>query len=218
MRFAAKLATLLLAVMPLACTAADNSNAKYKLGEHYFPVRNAQKAADDQQIQVTEVFWYGCPHCYKFDAYIDRWLARKPADVNFQRLPTSLGRPVGLMHSKAFFAAQDLGVFKEFHPLFFQAMHEQRMPMDSPAAIGSIFERVGIATPEFDNSFNGFAVDSQVRKAESLIRDFGITSVPSVVIGGRYWTNATVAGGSYDKMLEVVDQVVAELRRERSGK
>lgn len=217
MRLATRLATLLLALTPLACSAETAATSKFELGEHYFPVRNTSTPTDADKIRVTEVFWYGCPHCYKFDPYVERWKDRKPADVVFTRMPSSLGRPQGLMHSRAFYTAESLGVFDQFHPLFFKLMQEQRMPMDTPAAIGSVFERIGISTPEFDNTFNSFAVDNRVRRAEGQIRDYGITSVPSVVIGGRYWTNATVAGGSYDKMLEVVDEVVAKIRAERKG-
>ena len=216
MRLATRIAALLLAITPLACSAAE-SGSKYELGEHYFPVRNVSAPSDPAKIRVTEVFWYGCPHCYKFDPYVERWLDRKAGDVEFSRMPSSLGRPQGLMHSRAFYTAESLGVFEQFHPMFFKMMQEQRMPMDNPAAIGAVFERLGISTPEFDNTFNGFAVDNRVRKAEGQIRDYGITSVPSVVIGGRYWTNATVAGGSYDKLLDVVDEVVAKIRAERKG-
>lgn len=213
MRFAVRIAVLILSSLPLACTATDND--AYKLGKQYFSARQSTPPADPEKIEVTEVFWYGCPHCFRFDPYVERWLDRKPGDVVFTRLPSSLGRPQGLAHSKAFYTAESLGIFEQFHPVFFDTI--QKTHASSADAIAAVFERLGISRPEFDGTFNGFAVDTRVRRAEAQIREFGITSVPSVVVDGRYWTNATVAGGGFDDLLKVVDFLVEKVRADRKS-
>ena len=213
MRLATRLGVMLLAFTPLACSAAEQAN--YEHGKHYYSVRKAQAPAEQGKIEVAEVFWYGCPHCYKFDPYIERWKKTAPGDVDFKRVPSSLGRPIGVLHSKAFYTAENLGVLDAFHGLFFASMHDQRQPMSSPAAIASVFERIGIDKDQFEGNFHGFAVDNRVRRAESLVRDYGITSVPSVVVDGRWYTTATLAGGSFEKLLGVIDHLVIKARQER---
>ena len=33
------------------------------------------------KIEVVEFFWYGCPHCYSLEPYIESWQKRQPDDV-----------------------------------------------------------------------------------------------------------------------------------------
>ena len=106
-------------------------------------------------------------------------------------------------------------MLEAFHPMFFAEIHERHQPMSTPAAIGAVFQRLGIDKETFEANFHGFAVDNRVRRAETLVRDFGISSVPSVVVDGRWYTNATLAGGSFDKLLKVIDHLVIKARRER---
>lgn len=213
MRLATRLGVMLLALSPLACSAAEQVD--YKHGEHYYSVRKAQPPVEAGKIEVAEVFWYGCGHCKNFDPYIERWHKTAPGDVEFKRIPSSLGRPVGLLHSKAYYTAENLGVLDAFHGLFFASIHDRRQPMSTPAAIAGVFERIGIDKDRFESNFHGFAVDNRVRRAETLVRDFGITSVPSVVVDGRWYSNATLAGGNYEKLLKVIDHLVVKARQER---
>lgn len=216
MRMLTRLLALSLALTPLACTADSDASSRFEAGRHYQLVRKAQPPAEDGRIEVAEIFWYGCPHCFSFDPYIERWKRSAPADVRFVRIPTSLGREAGILHSKAYYTAESLGVLDTFHPLMFAEIHERRQPMASADAIARVFEKIGVPRDQFEANFHGFAVDSRVRRAEALVRDYGVTSVPSVVVDGRWWTNATLAGGSYEKLLEVVDHLVVKARQERA--
>ncbi|MDP2133609.1 MAG: thiol:disulfide interchange protein, partial [Sulfuritalea sp.] len=33
------------------------------------------------KIEVTEFFWYGCPHCFDFEHVLTPWARKLPADV-----------------------------------------------------------------------------------------------------------------------------------------
>jgi protein dithiol oxidoreductase (disulfide-forming) len=213
MRYLTRAVLALLLATPLACSAAES--APFKLGQHYRAVGTVQPPTDPTRIDVAEVFWYGCPHCFQFEPYVERYLERKPADVNFIRLPSSLGRPVGILHSKAFYAAELLGVTDRIHKPLFGAMHGQGRMLATPDEIRQFFiAHAGINGEDFDGAFTGFAVDSRVRRTETAIREMGITSVPTVVVGGRYMTNGTMAGG-HEKVLEVVEFLVKKVREER---
>ena len=67
---------------------AGSRQWRFSPGKHYSQLTSAQgTTAGAGGIEVAEVFWYGCPHCYNFDPYVERWQAALPQDVRFVRLP-----------------------------------------------------------------------------------------------------------------------------------
>ena len=208
----------LFALLPLACHGVDPP--AFELNKQYKEVMAPQPPADPKSIEVTEVFWYGCPHCYRFDPYIDQWLAHKAADVVFNRMPAAIGREAGILHSKAFYTAQQLGISDRIHKPLFDAIHKdgKTMEMTTPEGLRALFISAGgVKGEDFDGAFNSFAVDSRVRAAEARLAAMGITSVPTVVVQGRYYSNGSLAG-NYDTLLKVVDFLVDKVRREREKK
>lgn len=205
-----------LSLAAFACSAdTPASGVALKQGEQYETVREVQKPQDPSRIAVQEVFWYGCSHCYAFDPHIEAWSKNKPADVDFERLPTALGRPVGALHARAYFAADVLNLLERLHRPIFEAIHVRGLPLDSPPAIAQLFNAEAGVMPDIVlSTLNGFAVDSRARRAEALVRAYGIASVPTVVVGGKYYTNGSMAGG-IDRYLQVIDALVEKVREER---
>src|SRR5689334_12399246 len=197
---------VLMALLPLACSAAEAP--KYKLGEHYLRVRAQQAPANPAKIEVMEVFAYSCPHCYKFEPELSAWRKKLPADVEFVRSPHTLGQPAGAVRNKAFFAAQTLGVIDQFHPALFAAIHAEGKAMATPEEIRALFVKsTGIKGEEFDGVFSGFAADAGFRRGEMAIQAMGITSVPTLVVNGQYMVSPS-SGGGFAGMLAVTDFLV----------
>lgn len=208
-------AALALLVFTASVQAKDET---YQRGKHYATVAKASKPTDPKRVEVAEFFWYACPHCYAFDPVVERWKKTKAPDVDFVRYPATMGRPDGRLHAKAFYTAEVLNVFSQVHPAMFAAMHKQRQPLNNEAQISALFNReTGVMPDVFASAFNGFAVDSRARKAESLALEYGLTSVPILVIGGKYTTSAVMAGG-FEESLKVADFLVEKIRQERAGK
>ena len=57
----------------------------------------------------------------------------------------------------------------------------------------------------------------KVNRAEALSKAYGVVSVPTIVVGGKYYTNVAMAGGP-EQTFKVVDFLVAKVRAERKGK
>ena len=203
-----------LALLSLACSAQDKGSA-YTEGKEYKPVRTAVKPVDPKRVTVEEFFWYGCQHCYHFEPEITAWKARKPADVDFVQIPASLGRPEGTAHQKAFYTAEALGISDKIHKPLFDGIHQKRQALFGQDALRTFFNaQSGILPDLFDNTFTGFAVDGRVRRAEQLAKDYAVVSVPTVVVGGKYQTNSTMAG-DFPAVLKVVDHLIEKVRAER---
>jgi thiol:disulfide interchange protein DsbA len=204
---------VLMALSPLACSAADD--AKYKFGEHYMRVRAATQPANPDKIEVTEVFAYSCPHCYAFEPALQRWVKKLPPDVEFAQLPHTLGQPGGALRNRAFYAARMLGVLDKFHMPMFSAIHTQHKPMGSLEDIRALFvQSTGVKPADFDGAFAGFAVDAGFRRGETAVQAMGISGVPTIVVNGQYFTSPTIAGG-FDGALKVTEFLIEQARKER---
>lgn len=215
MRVFAKLGLLVLVVLsPLACSAQDDGPMRYLEGEQYRKVARPVEPKDPSKVRVVEVFWYGCGHCYAYEPYVSQWAETRPGDVLFERMPNSLGRQVGLLHSRAFYAADQLGVEKQFTPKIFEAMHDHHQRMATESEIGTLFAQLGIERDKFQKTFEGFGVSSRVESAEKQSRAWGVTGTPSVIVGGKYMTSPQMAGGAKES-LEVIDFLIAKVRDER---
>jgi thiol:disulfide interchange protein DsbA len=206
-----------LALSAFACSAQEPA-AQYELGKQYNKVRQSEAPTDAKRILVQEFFWYGCPHCYALDPQIEAWKKTKPADADFVRVPNSLGRPQGIIHSKTFYTEEVLNVYDKMHKQIFDGIHQERIPLDTQAQMQQFFtDRLGMMPDVFNNTFTGFTVDARVRRAEELAQKYAVSSVPTIVVGGVYYTNSTMAG-DFPKLLAVVNFLIDKVRKERAGK
>ena len=201
-RFLAALAALLLLGWASFAGAAEG----------YRVVNAATPGDDPETVQVTEFFWYGCPHCYRFAPHVERWLENKPADVEFRHMPAVFA-PSWEIHGRAFYAAKVLGVLDQFHMPMFRAMHEEGRRFGTTEEIGEFVASLGIDRKKFVDTMDSFAVDSRMRRAKSLQQTYGIAGTPSVVIDGRYVTSGSEAG-SFERMIEIINERVAAVRRD----
>lgn len=207
----------LTACLPLACSAADVP-ARFILGQHYKTTRAALPPADPAKVEVMEVFSYSCSHCFSFEPMVEKWLEKKPAGVEFIRQPWTLGQPAALPRSKAFYAAQQLGVFEKFHKALFGSIHGQGKIMATEEDLRGLFlASTGLSAEDFNGAYSGFATDNRVRRGENIVRELGVTSVPTVVVDGRWYTNGTMAG-SNDKVFAIVDFLVQQAKADRKIK
>lgn len=206
-----------LALMTFACSAQDGGG-KFEAGKQYKLVQKVATPADPKRITVEEFFWYGCQHCFHFEPDINTWVAKKkPADVDFIRVPASLGRPEGTLHQKAFYTAEALGIGQKMHKPLFDGIHEKHLPLNTQDALAQFFNaQSGILPDLFASTFGGFAVANRVQRAEALARDYMIYSVPTVVVGGKYQTNSMMAG-SFPQTIEVIDFLIEKIRSERKN-
>ena len=117
------------------------------------------------------------------------------------------------MHARIYYTAETLNKLDEMHADIFREIHVNRNGLDNAAAIGSFFGNYGVDAATFDSTFESFAVYTKLQRADELARRYRISSVPTVIVNGKYVTSATMAG-SYPVLLEVIDELIA---MERAG-
>ena len=186
--------------------------AEYSEGEQYLRLANPQPTSAPDKIEVVELFWYGCPHCYDLEPHIQQWLETKPDDVVFVRLPAVLGQRWELL-AKAFFTAELLGVQDKVHPALFHAIHDKKQKLTDEAAVQAHVREQGVTADDVRNTFDSFAVSVKLNNAKLMTRRYAITGVPTLIVNGKFSTGGRQAG-SNTNIIKVVDYLVAQ---ERSG-
>jgi thiol:disulfide interchange protein DsbA len=89
----------------------------------------------------------------------------------------------------------------------FAEYHRRGNRMASESAIQSVFERHDVSAEDFSTTWNSFEVAQKLRVAQDLARRYSITSVPAIVVNGKYRTGAAEAGG-YPKLMDLIDELV----------
>jgi thiol:disulfide interchange protein DsbA len=197
----------LLAAMILAAPLHAQEGIEGK----YVPIKPAQPTQSGDRIEVVEVFWYGCPHCYSFEPHLEEWLENKPDDVAFIRIPGVLNQG-WIPHAKAYYAAEKLGIVDKIHRPLFDAIHRERRQLYTEDQLAEFFAGHGVPAEQFKSVFNSKEVDTKIRQAYFLARDYKLTGVPSLVINGKYLTSGTHAG-TFESMLEVTDKLIEQERQ-----
>ena len=200
----------LFVLLALFVFAASVPAGEYTEGTEYVRLATPQPTSDPERIEVVELFWYGCPHCYHLEPLVKQWLADKPDDVVFVQLPAIVG-PRWELLAKAYFTAQTLGVLGKTHPALFAALHEKNQKINDEAALQEFFMTQGVSAKDFKEAFNSFAVAFKVNNAKLMTRRYAISGVPTFIVNGKFSTSGKLAGGN-EEIFGVVDYLVAEER------
>ncbi len=182
-------------------------------GVHYVELFQAQPVDTGDKIEVRELFWYGCPHCYDLEPILNRWLKRLPKDAAFVRMPAVL-RPSWAVHARAYYAFEALGVTARLHGRLFDAIHRDGRHLDSMEALAEFAAENGVDKKQFIGAFQSFGVDAALRKAQILGRQYEADGVPTLIVDGRYRSTATMAG-SHERLMQVVDFLIKKARAAR---
>jgi len=186
------------------------ATSQYEEDVDYEVLDQAQPTSNSDKIEVLEFFWYGCPHCYQFEPHLQRWKSKLSKDVEFIKIP-AVFRPEWEIHARAYYTAQRLNVEDKISSAIFTAMHEQRLPMNNEAQLAQLFKQNGVSEADFQRTFKSFPVDHKVRRAKSIHRQYGVNSVPNMIVNGKYRTNASLVGNN-TTVLKVVDYLIERER------
>lgn len=177
-------------------------------GEGWDPVDPpVATTAPEGKVEVIEFFWYGCPHCFHLEPELGAWLKKKPDNVVFTRVPLPLN-PNWTVHAYFYYAAEVLGVADQLHGPLFEAIQEKKRKLFDKQSLIDFAVEQGIDREKFTAAWDSFGVYAKVLQARKLGQRYGIDGVPAVGIDGRYRTSASLAG-SYKKMFEIIDRLVA---------
>lgn len=185
---------------------ADN----YIAGKHYEVLPTPVTTRNKNKIEVLEVFWYGCSHCFDFEPMLVSWKSKLPNDTDFYQMP-AMWNPVMVLHAQGFYTAKALGILDKVHQPFFNALNVEKKRINNQAALASYFTTFGVDKKTFDKTFNSFGVTSQVALANSRAKSYRIQGTPEIIINGKYRVASSMAGNQ-PEMLKIASFLIEKER------
>jgi thiol:disulfide interchange protein DsbA len=200
--------------------------AKWQQGTHFAALPAAQPVSvEPGQVEVTEIFWYGCGHCFTLEPRLEAWeKSGKPAYVKVVRMPV-VWNEVSREDARLFYTLETLGKLDALHLAVFRETHVNRKPFSviagnrvDPVATEQRAREFllanGVSAEDFGKAYRSFAVENRIRQAEALTRRYMADHTPMAVVQGKYMTDVSMAGG-LDAFFELLNDLAA---RERAGR
>ncbi len=177
-------------------------------GNDYQLISPAVKTSLPDKVVVTEIFWYGCPHCFRFEPFVEKWSASLPGGVVFEQVPSSLN-PRWTEHARAYYSFEMMGSLDQTHRAFFDAIHLKRQRLNSVDTIAEFVAERGLDEKAFREYYFSFPVETQLRKNIQKEKRYGHNGVPAVIVNGKYLVSSSLAG-SNERMIQIMNFLVAK--------
>ena len=214
---------------PAAPATPFVDDGKWVEGKQYFRIEPAQaKVSNTDKIEVAEVFSYGCPACNQFHPTMNKLVQELPADAAVAYLPASfMPQENWPMLQRAFLTAQALGVADKANDAMYDAVWKSQelsamqgaglkpasaLPTIDDAA--KVYAKFGADPKEFAAVANSFAINTKVKRADEMLKAYGVEETPTIVVNGKYRFTARSAGG-YEQAVELAKWLVS---KEAAGK
>jgi protein dithiol oxidoreductase (disulfide-forming) len=167
------------------------------------PVETAGK------IEVLEMFWYGCIHCYNLEPALESWVKKLPSDVQFRRMPAIFNNPQMALDASIFYAFEALGVASKLHRPFFDAIHRDHLRTNNNLALAEWLQKNGVDPRKFDETVKSFGVQSKTKRAAQLTAAYKIDGTPAMAVNGRYTVSAS------DGLFNTVNTLIDTVRKQK---
>jgi thiol:disulfide interchange protein DsbA len=187
---------------------------KFVEGKHYFEIfPQINKDAPAGKIEVVELMWLGCPHCYHLEERVKNYKQNKPDYVAFKQVPAMLN-PSWAKDAETFYIAQllDPKGEKELINKIFHAIHEQGRRLKNEGAVKRYFAQLGVGEEEYNAVKNSMVYKAKLNRARQIGAASQISSVPSFIINGKYRTSPYTAGGEA-QLFQLVEMLAKKEKR-----
>jgi thiol:disulfide interchange protein DsbA len=196
---------------------AQLPGGRWKPGVNYDPVVPGQPTSvAPGKVEVLEVLWLGCPHCYALEPEVNAWLKTKPAFIEFVQVPVIWGPPQRA-HARLFYTLKALGradlIDKAFdtihqqHNVLIGSTDEESLRMGQTWAA-----QQGVSSADFAAAYGSLSVNNDLARAEELTQRYRAQSVPMMIVNGKYTTEVSKAGNPA-KLFQLVDDLAAAEHR-----
>ena len=199
----------------LLAFALPVTGQEYEQGINYFPLKIPQPVHTGDKIEVLELFWYRCPHCFELEPYLNKWLKSKPDFIEYVRLPAVLNRSWAF-DARVFYTFVALGLVDSLHEAYFEAIHTDRKRIVTVEQLADWVADKGQDSQQILDTFNSFGVDSMVAHAADMSSRYETDGVPTIIVDGKYRTKVSLAGG-HNELIDLMNYLALRAQSERSN-
>jgi thiol:disulfide interchange protein DsbA len=191
-------------------------------GADYLTLPSILPTDAGRKVEVIEFFAYYCPHCYAFEPVLQAWVKRQGDNIVFKRVHISGGANVA-PQQRLFFTLEAMGLLEQYHDKVFNAMHVERLRLNSDEQVFDWIARNGIDRARFIDTYRSFGIQQRLRRTDAMMDAYHVDRWPLVAIGGRYLTSPSHAGArakgasteaeQQEMALRVMDYLVAKAKQ-----
>ena len=183
----------------------NTTQAEFVAGKNYTVIDKPVETSTGVKVEVRELFWYFCPHCFSVHPLLDNWLQTMDPSAQLVLQPAVF--PGWEYGASFYYVLEELGEVNRLHGPLFDAIHVQKLNFKTQQDFVTWLTLNGIDEGRANKVYESFAVKVAVNKAKANTYKYRITGVPAFIVNGKYIVNATSAG-SEEKIFEVLDYLI----------
>ncbi|MHB1098861.1 MAG: thiol:disulfide interchange protein DsbA/DsbL [Burkholderiales bacterium] len=180
----------------------------------YSLVNPPQPTESGKKIEVLEFFYYGCPHCYHLQRYLDPWLKKLPRDVEFRYVPTIFNDD-WMRLARTYYALDIMGLEPKLHGAVYDAVQNRNIDLGDKATLLDWAAKQGIDRAKLANAYASFTAQTKVNNSKQMTRSYGIMGTPSIVVDGKYLTSPELMNSLPGTITEL-DKLIQMARADRA--
>lgn len=162
----------------------------YQEGVQYEKIEGVASKSNE----VREYFSFYCPHCFRFEGFIDILKKKLPKDIPVEKNHVDflggISNKMQQLLTKALIVGKELNMEAQASEAIFKYIHVSRATPTSVNDVRNIFVLMGADGEAFDALINSEKVITQANEMkanqEALAAAKGITGVPTVIVNGKY--------------------------------
>ena len=189
------------------------SAQEFELGANYHQLKNPQAVHTGDKIEVLELFWYRCPHCYRLEPYLKQWLKNKPEFVEYVRMPAILNRSWSF-DARVYYTLVALDLVDKLHEPYFDTIHKERKKIVNVEQFANWAAEYGVDRNSVLDTFTSFGVDSMLSHAKDMTPRYETDGVPTIIIDGKYRSKVSLAGG-HNELIDLINHLANVASDER---
>ena len=190
-----------------SCTQAE----EFVAGKHYEILDKPTVTRNPSKVEVVEVFWFGCNHCYALESFVQPWKRNLPNDVDFWKSHITWNAQAET-HARLFYSAKALGIEEKAVPAAFTSIWREGRNLLGNSEVEYFFKGFGVEKERYLSVSNSFGVNNAVKQADNRMRQWAVTGVPTLIVNGKYKVSGTREIGT-SKLLDVVNFLIEKERR-----
>ncbi len=180
--------------------------ANFVANEDYIVLDKPVKTITGAKIEVRELFWYYCPHCFNIEPLVQGWLKKLPATAEFVRQPAVFSKR---WETGAFFyyVLEELGELDRLHSILFNAIHLHKTPLRGQKNFVNWLVKNGVDRAKANAVFESFSVRVKVNQSKLNTLKYQANGVPTFVVNGKYWVDIKHAGGEV-RLFKIINHLI----------
>jgi protein dithiol oxidoreductase (disulfide-forming) len=202
---------------PPAASAGASSATGWTFGTNYRSLSAPQPTnVAPGKVEVVEVFWYACAHCFGLEPFLKDWKQSKANYIEFVKMPVIWHSP-HRQHARLFYAIEALQR-PDLHAKVFEEIHQKggmlaaQTDEEARTLQAAFMRQNGVSQAQFDSAYDSFDVTQKIARAEQLTKRYEVDAVPRVILNGKYSTDIGMAGGQTQLLSLINDISAAEPR------